>query len=68
MDNCRHCGANVFEHKLTAYCIQCGKDLKINTCKNQVCDIAREQIILPDSARYCPVCGKATTLAEEIPF
>lgn len=68
MDNCRHCGADIFKHDLTKYCVKCGKELAINTCKNPLCDIAREQIILPDNASYCPVCGKATTFAEEIPF
>jgi len=68
MDCCRHCGVIVFKHDLTTYCVSCGKDLAIITCKNSSCIICKEQIILPDNATYCPVCGKRTTLEDIIPF
>lgn len=68
MDKCPHCGQEAFKHELTKYCMYCGKELEINTCKSYSCVINKEQIILPDFATYCPVCGKKTTKSKDIPF
>ncbi|WMJ81936.1 zinc ribbon domain-containing protein [Clostridium sp. MB40-C1] len=68
MDKCPHCNAEVFNHDLTKYCIACGKELKINTCKNSSCIICKEQVILPNYASYCPACGKHTTSYIDIDF
>lgn len=40
-----------------SYCQICG-ELLTNYCSNEDCDY---QEILPSNARYCPVCGSAST-------
>lgn len=68
LDTCPKCGTDVFEHKLTKYCMKCGNRVDINTCSDDSCIISKDSINLPPYAEFCPVCKSATTYFIDEPF